>query len=164
VFRVFLIILMVLAMGGTMVGVFAYLRSKHEAAAPAETAHALGVEIPLEPIFVPIKREDDASELRTYVFVLDVKPGFEELAGRKEPELRDAFTKTLTALAARADSPGIPKDRLAKLETIENISYLKAQLRETANETLDPGARKAGREPADLIRDVFIRSMIANVT
>jgi hypothetical protein len=115
-------------------------------------------------VFVPIKREDDATETRTYVFVLEVRPDNEALVERNLVPLRDRFTRALAELAARADSPGIPKERLAKLENIENIEYVKAQLRAIANELLDPNARKAGREPADVVQEVLIRSMIANVT
>jgi hypothetical protein len=163
VVRVFLIFLMLIAIGGATAAVVTYLRNQHNA--PVGVAgRAPGVAVPLEAVFVPIKREDDANEMRTYVFVLEVRPGSETLVERQQVALRNIFTRYLTALAARADSPGIPKDRLAKLETIENIEYVKAQLRAAANETLDPGARPAGREPADVVQEVLIRSMIANVT
>lgn len=162
--RMFLIFLMLIAIGGTAAGVFTYLQTRRNAPMTTEAAGEPGVPVPLEAIFVPIKREDDATEMRTYVFVLEVKPGFEEQVGRQQAVVRDAFTRTLTTLAARADSPGIPKEHLAKLENIENISYMKAQLRAAANDALDPGARKAGRQPADVVQGVLIRSMIANVT
>jgi hypothetical protein len=41
---------------------------------------------------------------------------------------------------------------------------VKQQLRTAANETLDPGARKAGREPADVVQAVLIRSLLSNIT
>jgi hypothetical protein len=163
VVRVFLIFLMLIAIGGATAAVVTYLRNQHNA--PVGVAgRAPGVAVPLEAVFVPIKREDDATETRTYVFVLEVRPDNEALVERNLIPLRDIFTRYLTVLAARADSPGIAKERQAKLETIENIEYVKAQLRAAANELLDPNARKAGREPADVVQEVLIRSMIANVT
>jgi hypothetical protein len=154
---------MLFAVGGAIAGVVTYLRMQHDA--PAGVA-AKGPVVPvaMNPIYVPIRREDDANEMRTYVFVLDVRPGSEELVYSQQAILRNAFTRALTTLADRADSEGIPKDRVPHLENIENLDYVKAQLRETANEALDPGARKAGRQPADVVQEVLIRSMIANVT
>jgi len=163
VVRVFLIFLMLIAIGGATAAVVTYVRNQRNAPVGV-VQRAPGVAVPLEAIFVPIKREDDANEMRTYVFVLEVRPGSEALVERQQVALRNVFTRYLTALAARADSPGIPKDHLAKLETIENIEYVKAQLRAAANEALDPGARPAGRAPADVVQEVLVRSMIANVT
>jgi len=163
VVRVFLIFLMLIAIGGATAAVVTYVRNQRNAPVGV-VQRAPGVAVPLEAIFVPIKREDDANEMRTYVFVLEVRPGSEALVERQQVALRNVFTRYLTALAARADSPGIPKDHLAKLETIENIEYVKAQLRAAANEALDPGARPAGRAPADVVPEVLVRSMIANET
>jgi len=164
VVRLFLGFLMLFAIGGAVAGVITYMRMEHNAASNEAGIKGAVVPVAMDPIYVPIRREDDASETRTYIFVLDVRPGAEELVQSQQVALRNAFTQALTALADRADSEGIPKDRLAHLENIENIDYVKAQLRETANETLDPGARKAGREPAPVVQEVLIRSMIANVT
>jgi hypothetical protein len=155
---------MLFAIGGAIAGVVTYMRMQHEAPPAAVAAKGAVVPVVMNPIYVPIRREDDANEMRTYVFVLDVRPGTEERVYSEQALLRNAFTRVLTTLADRADSEGIPKDRLAHLENIENIDYVKAQLRESANEALDPGARKAGREPADVVQEVLIRSMIANVT
>jgi hypothetical protein len=164
VVRLFLGFLMLFAIGGAIAGVVTYMRMQHDAAPAAVAAKGAVVPVVMNPIYVPIRREDDANEMRTYVFVLDVRPGTEERVFSAQATLRNAFTRVLTTLADRADSEGIPKDRLAHLENIENIDYVKAQLREIANEALDPGARKAGREPADVVQEVLIRSMIANVT
>jgi hypothetical protein len=163
VVRLFLGFLMLFAIGGAIAGVVTYLRMEHNAA-PTVAARGAVVPVAMDPIYVPIRREDDASEIRTYIFVLDVRPGSEALIATQYAALRNGFTRALTTLAERADAEGIPKERLPHLENIENIDYVKAQLRETANEILDPGARKAGREPADIVQEVLIRSMIANVT
>jgi hypothetical protein len=163
VVRLFLGFLMLFAIGGAIAGVVTYLRMEHNAA-PAVAAKGAVVPVAMDPIYVPIRREDDANEIRTYIFVLDVRPGSEALIATQHAALRNGFTRALTTLAERADAEGIPKERLPHLENIENIDYVKAQLRETANEILDPGARKAGREPADIVQEVLIRSMIANVT
>jgi hypothetical protein len=163
VVRLFLGFLMLFAIGGAIAGVIHYLSVQREAA-PAIAAKGPVVPVAMDPIYVSIRREDDASEIRTYIFVLDVRPGSETLIATQHAALRNGFTRALTALADRADSEGIPKERLPHLENIENIDYVKAQLRETANEILDPGARTAGRTPADVVQEVLIRSMIANVT
>jgi hypothetical protein len=164
VVRLFLGFLMLFAVGGAIAGVVTYLRVHHDAAATGEGVKGAVLAMPMDPISVPIKREDDATETRTYIFVLDVRPGSEELVTQQQVALRNAVTRALTTFAVRADAEGIPKERLPHLENIENIDYVKAQLQAIANETLDPGARKAGRQPADVVREVLIRSMIANVT
>ncbi|MEJ0067460.1 MAG: hypothetical protein WDO24_00340 [Pseudomonadota bacterium] len=161
--RLFLGFLMLFAVGGAVAGVITYLRAQH-AAPIGEVARAAGVPVQLDPVFVPIKREDDAKEMRTFVFVLEVRPGQEDLIDQQQVRLRSVFTRYLTALAERAESGGLDKSRASKFENIENMDYLKEQLRAAANETLDPGARKAGREPADIVQAVLIRSLLSNVT
>jgi hypothetical protein len=155
---------MLFAIGGTVAGVITYLRIQHNPAPMGEMASGPGIPVQLEPVYVPIKREDDAKEIRTFVFVLEVRPGQEDLIDQQQVRLRSIFTRYLTALAERAESEGLDKSRIAKFENIENIDYVKRQLRAAANETLDPGARKAGREPADIVQAVLIRSLLSSVS
>ena len=162
--RLFLGFLMLFAIGGAVAGVVTYLRTSHHALPLMQRAEDTTVPVTMDPIYVPIRREDDANEVRTYIFVLNVRGGAEGDVLRQQMTIRNNFTRYLTTLAERADSEGIPKERLAHLENIENIDYVKAQLKLAANDALDPGARKAGRAPAEVVREVLIRSMIANVT
>ena len=155
--RLFLGFLMLFAIGGTVAGVITYLRIQDQEAAKSETAGAPVRSsnvafIELEAVNVPIKRDDEARETRTYVFVLEAKPGSQQLVLSKRLKLRDTYTKYLTALAERAES--VDPDRAKVLETIENVDYMKAELTAAANQVIGQ----------NVVQGVLIRSMISNVS
>ena len=144
--RLFLGFLMLFAIGGTVAGVITYLRIQDQEAAKPEAAAAPSTNvafIELDAVNVPIKRDDEALETRTYVFVLEAKQGSQAMVLSKRLKLRDTYTKYLTALAERAGP-----------ENIENIPYLRGQLQAAANEVIGQ----------NVIQGVLIRSMISNVS
>jgi flagellar basal body-associated protein FliL len=153
VVRVFLLFLMVFAIGGAVAGVITYLRlqpsAEQTAAAPARTDVAF---IELDAVNVPIKRDDDARETRTYVFVLEASRKNQNLVLQHRLKLRDTYTKYLTVLAERAEN--VDPDRAPHLETIENIDYLKRQLTAAANDMMG----------ANVIQGVLIRQILSNVS
>ena len=153
--RLFLGFLMLFAIGGTVAGVITYLRIQDQEAAKPEAAAAPSTNvafIELDAVNVPIKRDDEALETRTYVFVLEAKPGSQQLVLSKRLKLRDTYTKYLTALAERAES--VDPDRAKVLETIENVDYMKAELTAAANQVIGQ----------NVVQGVLIRSMISNVS
>src|SRR5258708_30058982 len=114
---------MLFAVGGAAAGVITWLRIQHAPPAKGGVVGVATVPVQLEPVFVPIKREDDAKEMRTFVFVLEVRKGSEDLIDEQQVRLRSTFTQYLTLLAERAEAEGLDKSRVAKFENIENIDY-----------------------------------------
>jgi len=155
VVRLFLGFLMLFAIGGTVAGVITYMRIQDEAKPEAVAAQGRPTNvtfIELDAVNVPIKRDDEARETRTYVFVLEARPGSQAMVLSKRLKLRDTYTKYLTALAERTEN--VDPDRAKFLETIENVDYMKAQLQGAANEVIGQ----------NVIQGVLIRSVISNVS
>ncbi len=152
--RVFLLFLMVFAIGGAVAGVITYLRLQPSAeqagSAPAARTDVAFIE--LDAVNVPIKRDDDARETRTYVFVLEASRSNQNLVLQHRLKLRDTYTRYLTVLAERAEN--VDPSRASHLETIENIDYVKRQLQTAANEMMG----------ANVIQGVLIRQILSNVS
>jgi hypothetical protein len=141
--RLFLGFLMLFAIGGAVAGIVTYLRVKEETAVTASLSPtATPAFVELEPINVPVQRDDEVPETRTYIFVLETRPGLQEKVALQRLRLRDSYTKYLTALASRAGP-----------ENIENVPYLKGQLQGAANDILGP----------NVVQGVLIRSVLSNI-
>ena len=151
--RVFLLFLMVFAIGGAVASAyFMWLKPATERAGlmPGQGNQVAFIE--LDAVNVPIKRDDEARETRTYVFVLEAKPGSQQLVLSKRLKLRDTYTKYLTVLAERAEN--VDPDRAPHLETIENIEYVKRQLTGAANDIVG----------ANVVQGVLIRQILSNIS
>lgn len=143
--RWFLGFLMLFAIGGAVAGAITYLRIQEQApSAAGEPAPANKTAfVELDPINVTIRREDEAKETRTYIFVLETRPGGQNLSGQQRTKLRDTYTRYLATLAERAGP-----------ENLENVPYVRTQLQGAANDILG----------ASTVRNVLIRSVLSNVT
>src|SRR3954463_7162041 len=105
---------MLFAIGGAVAGAITYLRIQEQApvaagppAAPGKTAF-----VELDPVNVKIARDDEAKETRTYIFVLETRPGGQYLSDKQRARLRDSYTRYLATLAERAGP-----------ENLENVPY-----------------------------------------
>lgn len=146
--RIFLGILMLFAIGGAVAGVITYMRVQDkpvaEGEAPKPTARTGRPSfVELDPINVPIQRDDEVPETRTYIFVLESKSDDKDTILRQRVRLRDTYTRYVVALSTRAGP-----------ENLDNVAYLKAQLQAAANEILGPG----------VVQGVLIKSVLSNIT
>jgi hypothetical protein len=146
VFRLFLGFLMLFAIGGAVVGGITYLRIQDQEKAAAESgtpAPSTNVTfIELDAVNVTLKR-DEALETRSYIFVLEARPGSQSAVLKQRLKLRDTYTRYLATLAERAGP-----------ENIENIPYLRGQLTAAANEIVGQ----------NVVQNVLIRSVISSVS
>ncbi len=144
--RVFLGFLMLFAVGGAVAGVITYLRiqdqEKATAAAAPDVRSTNVTFVELDAVNVTLKR-DEALETRSYIFVLEARPGSQAAIQKQRLKLRDAYTRYLATLAERAGP-----------ENLENIPYLRGQLTAAANEII-------GR---NVVQSVLIRSVISSVS
>ncbi len=124
VLRMILSMLMLIAIGGAIAGAFFLVRHLQERQYTDLNQPAAFVE--LEPIYLPIVRNGELAEGRTYVLVIETRDGAPlKQVLEERPRLRDLYFTYMTALSTRAGP-----------ENLDNIPYLKDQLLKASLEML----------------------------